>query len=87
MAEANAAADEESAARYKGLYEEGLEKCRKADDIKRKLEITLSENAVLQDKIKELTKDNESLEATIEEMAKDNQSLKQAKTKSGAKKK
>lgn len=94
-AEDKAATEEESATEYRGLYRAELEKNRKTDDIERKLELERSENAVLQDEVRKLTEDNESLEATIEEMAKENQlmkqeknqSLKQAKTKSGAKKK
>lgn len=89
--------DEESAraTRYEGLYEAELERNRKVDSMERELELERSENTVLQDKVRELTEDNESLEATIEEMAKENQLLKQeknqsqkqAKKKSGAKKK
>lgn len=83
------------ATRYEGLYEAELERNRKVDGMERELELARSEKDVLQDKVRELTEDNESLEATIEEMAKENQLLKQeknqsqkqAKTKSGAKKK
>lgn len=87
VAEANAATEGESAAEYRSLYQEELKKNRKVDDIERKLDLALAEKAVLEDKVRALTKDNESLEATIEEMAKENQSLRQAKKKSGAKKK
>lgn len=90
-------ADTESARanKYEGLYEAELERNRKVDDMERELELVRSENTVLQDKVRELTEDNESLEATIEEMAKENQLLKQeknqsqkqAKKKTGAKKK
>lgn len=81
--------------KYEGLYEAELERNRKVDGMERELELVRSENTVLQDKVRELTEDNESMEATIEEMAKENQilkqekdqSLKQAKRKSGAKKK
>ena len=79
--------EEKNAYDYKSMYERELEKNRKVDDIERKLDLALAEKAVLEDKVRALTKDNESLEATIEEMAKENQSLKQAKKKSGAKKK
>lgn len=58
----------------------------KADELQR-MNLSEEDKAVLEDKVRALTKDNESLEATIEEMAKENQSLKQAKKKSGAKKK
>ena len=86
-AEDKAATDRADATKYEGLYHAELEKNRKADDVARKLDLALAENARLEDKVKELTKDNEYLEATIEEMAKENQGLKQAKAKSGVKKK
>ena len=86
-AEDSAVTELARANKYEGLYEAELERNRKADGMERELELARAENAVLQDKVRELTKDNESLEATIEEMAKENQSLKQAKKKSGAKKK
>lgn len=86
-AEDKAAKDREDAARYEGLYERELERNRKVDGLERELELARSENNVLEDRVRKLTEDNESLETTIENMAKENQSLKQAKTKSGAKKK
>ena len=86
-AEDKAEAEARDADDYRSMYNRELEKNRKVDDIERKLELALSEKAVLENKVKKLTEDNESLEATIEDIAKENQSLKQAKTKSGAKKK
>lgn len=86
---AEGSADTESAraTKYEGLYEAELERNRKVDGLERELELARAENARLEDRVRELTEDNESLETTIEEIAKENQSLKQAKTKSGAKKK